>query len=95
MYKKPTGATSKLITRGIADPGVDAKTSHEFDFAAGVAMFGMLLRGSKFKGTSSYTLAGELARGGSGTDPHGYRKEFLALVQRAGELSAPAAAGTR
>jgi Ca-activated chloride channel family protein len=86
-YKQPTGSKSQLITQGIVDPGAHAKTTREFDFAAGVAMFGMLLRESKFKGSSNYTLASELAQGGLGNDPHGYRKEFLELVNRASQIT--------
>jgi len=46
----------------------------------------MIQRDSKHKG--SYTLAGvaELAGGALGADQHGYRAEFIKLVQQAKEL---------
>ncbi len=89
-YKQPMGKESKLIVQGIKDPGADAETTPEFDFAAGVAMFGMLLRHSKYKGTSSYLLAKELAQGGLGKDAHGYRAELLTLIDKAAALDRPA-----
>lgn len=93
-YKQPMESESSLITRGIVDPGTDARTTSEFDFAAGVAMFGMLLRDSKFKGNSNYILAKELAQGGLGKDSHGYRSELLQLISLAARIANPTA-GTR
>lgn len=86
-YKEPAGATSRLL-----DVPVRASTrrldhaSESFRFAAAVASFGMLLRNSEHRGTSSYALATELARGGLGHDRGGHRSEFLELVAKAESL---------
>ncbi len=81
-----------------------ADASDDFVFAASVASFGMLLRGARTPPLTSggaedvqasgdlggLTFDGvfELAQGAAGDDPHGYRAEFLTLVERATELSA-------
>ena len=57
--------------------------SGDFQFAAAAACFGMLLRDSEHKGESTYDLVLELARSGKGDDPHGYRGEFVKLVELA------------
>ncbi|MHB8902546.1 MAG: YfbK domain-containing protein [Thermoguttaceae bacterium] len=58
----------------------------DFRFAAAVACFGMLLRNSEHQGESSHTLDLELAQSGKGNDPHGYRSEFIKLVELAQSL---------
>jgi hypothetical protein len=47
----------------------------------------MLLGGSEHKAASSWAQARELARGATGADRGGYRRAFVALVQRAEHLS--------
>jgi hypothetical protein len=61
--------------------------SADLQFAASVASFGMLLRGSKFKGEASYAAVLELAAASRGEDRHGVRGEFLELVKAAQRLS--------
>jgi Ca-activated chloride channel family protein len=56
-------------------------------FSAAVAEFGMLLRGSKYKGTATYADVLSLAASARGEDADGDRTEFLALVERASALS--------
>jgi len=81
-YKEPDGQKSKLISTTIndVDQAID-KTSDNFRWAAAVAEFGMLLRDSEFKGSSSYSQVVDLAKGAKGDDDHGYRAEFIRLVQ--------------
>ena len=87
-YKKPDGKTSKLLTEIVFDEKVPfAKTSDNFRFSAAVASFGMLLRDSEFKGTSSYSEVFKMAQKAKGKDEEGYRAEFLNLV-RSSELMA-------
>ncbi len=86
-YKAPDGDVSKLISRPIPDDGRDfAGASADFKFASAVAGFGMLLRDSPYKGTLTWPAVSELAAGSIGTDPGGYRKEFLDLVRKAQEV---------
>jgi Ca-activated chloride channel family protein len=64
--------------------------SADFQFAAAVATFGLVLRDSQFKGDASFTLAEELALPGADpqNDPTGYRGQFLELVRRAKAIAA-------
>jgi Ca-activated chloride channel homolog len=84
-YKEPDGHTSALLERTIHDDG--AMASADLSFAAAVAEFGMLLRASEHRGTSSYAQALELGRAGAARDPGGHRAEFVRLVERAQRLA--------
>ena len=80
-YKKPDGATSSLVERPIPiEPIALSKTSVDFRFAAAVAEWGQILRGSSYKGSASLEQVASLARGSLGRDSDGYRAEFLELV---------------
>jgi Ca-activated chloride channel family protein len=86
-YKAPDGDTSKKLEWPITDDGkAFAAASADTKFASAVAGFGMLLRDSQYKGNLTFAAVLELAQGGVGDDPHGYRKEFLEMVRRAKEL---------
>jgi Ca-activated chloride channel family protein len=86
-YKRPRGSRSKLISYTVRDTEVPlAKSSENFRFSAAVAEFGMLLRGSKHTKTGSFQQVKGLAKGAVGNDSHGYRQEFLALVNKAARL---------
>ncbi len=63
-----------------------AEASADLRFAAAVAEFGMLLRGSPNKGDATWAQARALAEGSLGTDPSGYRREFVDLVAAAARL---------
>lgn len=86
-YKLPDGDTSTLIQAAVKDQPRNIKEmSDDYVFATSVAAFGMVLRDSPHKGSASLALAEELAQTGARRDPHGYRKEFLELIQRAKAL---------
>jgi len=76
-YKAPDARQSALITVAVR---ATATPSPEMGFAAAVAEFGMLLRDSAFKGSSSFKDAVALARQFKGEDAHGHRAEFIRLV---------------
>lgn len=83
-YKQPAAETSEQISFPIGDAGMSLDgASGDFRFAAAVACFGMLLRNSEHRGEGSYDLVVELAESGKGDDPHGYRAEFVKLVELA------------
>ncbi|HPJ72266.1 MAG TPA: DUF3520 domain-containing protein, partial [bacterium] len=87
-YKEPQGEESILITRTVeGTPEPLEASSENFRFAAAVAEFGLLLRGSEYKGDASYPQVLELARGAKGTDAEGYRSEFIRLAETAEILS--------
>jgi Ca-activated chloride channel family protein len=86
-YKQPDGDTSKLIELAVKDSGNRyAKASADFKFAAAVASFGMLLRGSQHKGNATFDSVVELATEAKGDDKSGYRAEFIELVKTAKAL---------
>jgi len=64
-----------------------ADCSNNFRFSASVATFGMLLRDSKFKGTSTFEMATNLAKGAITADEMGYKQEYLGLIKTADLLS--------
>ncbi len=83
-YKEPDGETSKLLEFPLVDTGSSfSEADSDFQFAAAVASFGMLLRGSEHKGTATYDAVLEIATSAKGSDVHGYRAEFLEIVRRA------------
>jgi Ca-activated chloride channel homolog len=63
------------------------KASEDFQFAAAVASFAMLLRDSPYKGNSNYALILELAESAKKHDPGGYRAEFIEMVRKAKALA--------
>jgi Ca-activated chloride channel family protein len=93
-YKEPDGDTSKPLNVGVPDSRASyANASQDFKFAAAVAEFGMLLRGSRYKGQASYNSAAELARASIGADLQGHRTEFVKLIESARSLSEHASVG--
>jgi hypothetical protein len=81
-YRAASGRTEEWTLR---DPPVRREPSAEFQFAASVAAFGMLLRGAPHQGGAD-DLALRLAEEGRGPDPAGERAEFIELVKKAAEL---------
>jgi len=86
-FKRPDHEQSEYLTFGIADPAKQLRQAGpDFQFAAAVACFGMLLRESEHKGQSTFDLCLELAQAGKGQDASGYRSEFIQLVSLAKTL---------
>lgn len=86
-YKQPADSTSKLLQASLADkPLTLDKASANFRFAASVAGFGMLLRGSEHKGSCSYSMVMNMAKQALGEDKEGYRNAFVHLVENAALL---------
>ncbi|MFZ0282550.1 MAG: von Willebrand factor type A domain-containing protein [Bacteroidales bacterium] len=83
-YKKPDGMTSMLMERPVKGYINDIEdASSNLRFAAAVSEFGMILRNSEFKGTSTLEAAINLARSARGEDEEGYRSEFIRLIETA------------
>ena len=88
-YKAPEGHKSTPIDHPVADDVKDlGRASADTKFAAAVAEFGMLLRGSRFVGQGNLDAVLELARANLGPDPSGRRHEFVELVEKAKALRA-------
>ena len=54
----------------------------DFYFSAGVAVHGMVLRDSQYKGNATSEMAEKLVEAGLEFDPHGYRAELLQLIRK-------------
>jgi Ca-activated chloride channel family protein len=85
-YKQPGRHTSRLIEAPVFKKSIKPRleqTTDRYRFAAAVAGFGQQLRGGEYLEDFNYAAVLQLARGSRGTDPNGYRGEFLQLVQLA------------
>ncbi|HWA73522.1 MAG TPA: VWA domain-containing protein [Polyangiaceae bacterium] len=86
-FKRPRSESSELLSVTVPNRvNPIAQVSPDFRFASAVASFGMLLRGSEYKGSSSYPMVRSLAES-SGPSPNATRAEFIGLIARAEELS--------
>jgi Ca-activated chloride channel family protein len=73
----------KIIQRTGTDTGSDfAAAPADLKFAAAVAEFGMIVRGSEYKGKASLEDVIEWARQGMGADATGSRADFIQLVRK-------------
>jgi Ca-activated chloride channel family protein len=79
-YKDPDGTESRLMEHPVEDGDV-RRASVDFRFASAVAGFGMLLRDSEHQGDMSVEEIFRLAESGLGSDPDGYRRGFLEMVE--------------
>ena len=89
-YKLPDTETSTLMTRAVtvadAFASVDA-APRDARFAAAVVAFGERLRGGRHIGGYGYDDVAALAQSARGSDPFGYRNEFVSLVRLAGSIA--------
>mgnify|MGYP001393599452 FL=1 len=88
-YKQPGSSTSELIDFPLQRSAIKAldAASSEFRFASAVAAYGQLLRGGKYTGDWRYADVRKLALANTGSDPYGYRGEFLRLLDLAAALA--------
>ncbi|MFI8378808.1 von Willebrand factor type A domain-containing protein [Leeuwenhoekiella sp. NPDC079379] len=81
-YKEPNSDTSKLIEEIVKPDAKDiSNASEDFNFIASLALFGMQLRDSPFKGDAPKSMTLSLAEYGRGKDKEGFRAEFIRLVK--------------
>ncbi len=101
-YKQPEGDASTLVEVPVAFAEADTLRvkvansrregrSRDFNWAAAVAAFGMILRDSQFRGQASFDLVLELAQAAKGEDQSGRRQEFIELVKSVKDLIVPTA----
>lgn len=82
-YKQPDGDVSTELARPLTDTGNPwEKSSEDFKFSSGVALWGMLLRNSLYAGSGTPELVSELSSSGQGDDVNGDRVELMDLVRR-------------
>ncbi|HEX8208859.1 MAG TPA: VWA domain-containing protein [Longimicrobium sp.] len=86
-YKAPNGVHSRALSRAVPNRVTPAaRASDDFRFAAAVAEWGMLLRGSAYRGSASYDAVLARARSARGPDLQGHRAEFVQLVEASRRL---------
>jgi Ca-activated chloride channel family protein len=78
-YHDP-GATDSHLIEAPAFGFAPLENTTDFNFAAAVASFGHILRGSQFTGNATIPGVISLASDSVGVDTHGHRREFLELV---------------
>jgi len=86
-YKEPQYDTSQLIQHVVYVAEKTTTPSNTFVFASCVTEFGLILRESEYTYNASYTSIINRAALALGTDEHGYRAEFITLVEKALSLS--------
>ena len=84
-YKEPGADVSQLIELPISG---SETADTEARFAAAIAGFGQLLRGSNYLGEWGYAQAIALANTNRGTDDFGYRSQAVQLMRLAQSLAA-------
>ena len=84
-HKLPEAAQSTLATFNCPAGGTTpfAAASADFRFAASVASFGLVLRGSPHAGTATRESILDWASGARANDPGGLRREFIRLTGKA------------
>ena len=81
-YKLPNASESRRFDHTVPwRRGVTHETSADFRFAASVAAFGMILRGSEHRGSATLDDVIAMARRSLGEDPGGHRADFVQLAE--------------
>jgi Ca-activated chloride channel family protein len=83
-YKAPDGNTSRLLEFPVRN--TNGRMTPNLGFASAVAEFGLLLRRSVYRASASWAHLVALAKEHRGSDPDGYRAEFIRLIDVAAAL---------
>ncbi len=92
-YKQPDGNEGIEFHVPASLPDVESDGSGDLQFAASVALFGMLLRDSEYVGTADWGMVESLASAGLNVRSGASRAEFLELVRAAARLGSREIAG--
>ncbi|OFW87754.1 MAG: hypothetical protein A3B66_06255 [Alphaproteobacteria bacterium RIFCSPHIGHO2_02_FULL_46_13] len=84
-YKLPNEDESKLITTPITanQASPSAIVESETNWAVAVASFAQIIKGGAYTGKMTYDDVLKLAEANKGSDPFGYRAEFITLIHKA------------
>lgn len=81
-YKKPGEPASRLLTHSIRMVKADiGSASKDMRFAAAVSGFGLIMKGSAYKGNADKQMVLTLGESALGYDVNGYKNEFVDLVR--------------
>ena len=81
-YKEPDGDVSSLLEYPVDHSSWMEEMDADFSWAAGIAQAGMLLKDSRYKGTSTYKDARTLLRQAAAVQDDSYRDEFIYLLDK-------------
>lgn len=83
-YKEPDEEKSSLVEKVVMTDQLSSEASADLSLASGVALYGMLLRGSEYAGEGNMELAKRLVQsslsGNRSELSNSYREDFLELV---------------
>jgi Ca-activated chloride channel homolog len=80
-YKHPETNKASEVEAALAAEALGKKVSNDFEFAACVASFGMLLRDSEYRGVATYASTLETAEGLLRDKKDSLREEFARMVR--------------
>lgn len=83
-YKQPGGKVSREVSQPVLVSQIQSgpeQASDNLQFAAAVAGYAQLLKGGVYTGDWQFADALALARQSKGQDKHGYRGEFIGLLE--------------
>lgn len=81
-YRTEQDTTRRTLEKDIDENRqVFAAAPDDFRFAASVALFGMLVKNSAYKGEGDIRMVTNIAKRSMGPDKGGYRAEFLKLIK--------------
>lgn len=86
-YKLPNNDRSKLIEKTVS--AEQTKGNKDVAFSIAAASFAEYLKGGKYISGMSLDDIANMARLNKGDDPHGYRQEFIQLVELARSAAKP------
>lgn len=82
-YRDPTDTTVRELKAPIPARLLSFdQADDDYRFAAAVALFGLILRRSEFKGAGTPEMVQQLARRAQGKDKEGYREEFIKMIKQ-------------
>ena len=86
-YKKPDGEKGIEFNQTVASASTPfEKSSENIRFASSVALWGMMLRDSEYKGKGNYDMLLSLVQNAQTFDPEGERAECINLIKTAKQL---------
>ena len=80
-YTLPKESNSRLIKQPILVKQDWPLDNSDVKFSIAVASFAQYLKGGKYTGDMSLSNITEMARANKGEDKHGYRREFISLLE--------------
>ncbi len=91
-YKAPKGNRASQLMELAVPADLSANPGANFELAASVAEFGLLLRNSKYKGKANWKDLSERTNRLAQQDSSTFRRELAGLIDRAWQLSEPMSA---